>query len=92
MPIAELVHDEVLNGSAGAGRLERFERTIHLLNKALKAAQDPAVDFRALGVRHVLLSPLVSVCTGVQGEEIVRVVQGAKEFALDLPNARHVKL
>ena len=72
--------------------LERLKRAVHFLDEALKAAQDPAIDFRALGVRHVLLVPLVAVRSGVEREEVVRVVKGAKELALHLTDARHVKL
>ena len=91
MPIAQLVHHEILNGTAGPSRLKGFEGAVHVPNQALQTAQDPAVNFRAVRIGHLRLTALIAIRARIQGEEIVGVVKGAKKLALHFTNARHIK-
>ena len=92
MPIAQFIHHEVLDGAACACGLQRLVRRVHFLHKPLQAAQNPAVDLWPVCVSHLRFSTLVAVGPCIEGQEVVRVVQGPEELPLHLTDARHVKL
>ena len=74
VPVTQVVVDEVCYGTACAGRIVRIQITVHVLDERVEQRQDPTINLRALGHRHIRLAVGEAVDVGVEGEEGVRIV------------------
>ena len=74
VPVAQVVVNKVRYGTACAGRIVRIQITVHVLDERVEQRQDPTINLRVIGHRHVWLAVGEAVDVGVEGEEGVRIV------------------
>ena len=91
VPVREVVDGKRLDCTGHLGGLQRFIGFGHLLNQRIQAGQHPPVNLGAIGYWHLIASTGVAIDVGIQGEEIVGVVQRAEELSLNLGDAVRIE-
>ena len=81
IPVGEVVVYEVVDEACRAGRLIIVKRFGDILHEGIEQGENPAVDFRTLGQRHLRFCAGETIHIGVEGQERVCVVEGREEFA-----------
>ena len=87
IPVAQLLIQEELHGSASLGRPVIFKKGSYILDQSMQAGEYPAVYFRTLFYGNVLFLKCEIINIGIQCKELVGVEKSSKILPLNLFNS-----